>query len=40
VEGRGDYPNALRAQPACFSELDPSSTGGSSVFVIDRECLR
>jgi hypothetical protein len=40
VEGRGDYPPALRAQPDCFTELDPASTGGSSVFVIARECLR
>jgi 4-amino-4-deoxy-L-arabinose transferase-like glycosyltransferase len=40
VEGRGNYPLALRAQPDCFTELDPASTGGSSVFVIARECLR
>ena len=40
VEGRGTYPAALLAQPDCFTALDPASTGGASVFVIQPECMR
>ena len=40
VEDRGDYPNALRAQPNCYTELDQASTTAASVFFIRPECVR
>jgi hypothetical protein len=40
VEERGAYPEALRAQPDCFTEVQPGHSEAASVFVINLECAR
>ena len=41
VEGRGRYPSDLAtAQGECFAPVAPTATGGATVYVIDRECVR
>ncbi len=41
VEGRGRYPHDLAtAQDSCFKPLASAITGGATVYLIDRECVR
>ncbi len=40
IDGRGDYPEAIAAQPNCFTAIDPAMTGGATVFAIRPECTR